>query len=145
MAAAYGPRMSRLGKSNVLEGGPMRSATVFLIGVGSMLAAYGAFALAMTDASPISAPPWLVPAVVVLAGALAAIIERRPRGLATVLGGAGAAVVGFAGVLRLTQGPDIEWLEFALVGLGHALVALSVGFVPAALIGWLIHRTRHGT
>jgi hypothetical protein len=123
----------------------MRSVTVFLIGAGSMVAAYCALYLAMTDGSPISAPPWLVPAVVVVAGALAAIVDRRPRGLVTVLGGAGAAVVGFAAVLRLTQGPDVEWLEFALVGLGLALVALSIGFIPAAVTGWLLHRTRHGT
>ena len=145
MAAAYARRMGRLGKSNLAEGGPVRSVTVFLIGVGSMVAAYGAFALAMTDGSPVSAPPWLVPAVVVLAGALAALLDRRPSGLVTVLGGAGAAVVGFAAVLRLTQGPDVEWLEFALVGLGLAVIALSVGFVPAAVTGWLLHRTRHGT
>jgi len=85
----------------------MRSVTVFLIGVGSMVAAYCAFALAMTDESPISAPPWLVPAVVVLAGALAAIVDRRPWGLATVLCGACATVVGFSAWLRLTQGPDV--------------------------------------
>jgi hypothetical protein len=123
----------------------MRSVTVFLIGVGSMVAAYGAFALAMTDGSPISAPPWLVPAVVVLAGVLAAIVDRRPRGLATVLGGDCATVVGYAAWLRLTQGPDVEWFEFALIGLGLALVALSIGFAAAALIGWLAHRTRHST
>jgi len=142
MAAAYGHRMSRLGKSKLAEGWLVRSVTVFLIGVGSMVAAYGAFALAMTDESPISAPPWLVPAVVILAGVLAAIVERRPRGLATVLGGACATVVGYAAWLRLTQGPDIEWFEFALVGLGLAAVGLSIGFVPAALIGWLVHRSR---
>jgi cytochrome c-type biogenesis protein CcmH/NrfF len=62
----------------------MRSVTVFLLGVGSMVAAYGVLALAITDESPITAPPWLVPAVVVLAG-------------------------------------------------------------PAALVGWLVHRTRHST
>jgi hypothetical protein len=123
----------------------MRSATVFLIGVGSMVAAYGAFALAMRDGSPIAVQPELVPAVVVLAGAIAAIVDRRPRGLATVLGGVGATVVGTAAVLRLTQGPDIEWLEFALVGLGLAVAGLSVGFAPAALISWLVHRTRRGT
>lgn len=122
----------------------MRSATVLLIGVGSMVAAYGAFALAMTDESPISTPPWLVPAVVVFAGALAAIIDRRPRGLVTVLCGAGAAVVGFAVWLRLTQHAD-DWIEFALIGTGLAIVALTVGFVPTALIGRLAHRTRHGT
>jgi len=124
----------------------MRSVTVFLIGVGSMVAAYCAFYLAMTDGSPISAPPWLVPAVVVVAGALAAIVDGRPRGLATVLCGACATVVGYAAWLRLApQGPDTEWLSFTLVGLGLALVALSVGFAPAALIGWLAHRTRHST
>jgi hypothetical protein len=123
----------------------MSSVTVFLIGVGSMVAAYGAFYLAMTDGSPISAPPWLVPAVVVLAGALAAIVDRRPRGLATVLCGAWATVVGFSAWLRVTQGPDVEWFEFALIGLGLALIALSIGFAPAALIGWLAHRTRHNT
>jgi hypothetical protein len=122
----------------------VRSATVFLIGVGSMVAAYGVFALAMTDESPIGAPPWLVPAVVVLAGVLAAIINRRPRGLVTVLCGACGTVVGFAVWLRLTQNPDIG-IEFALIGIGLALVALSVGFAPAALIGLLVHRTRHGT
>jgi FtsH-binding integral membrane protein len=123
----------------------MRSVTVFLIGVGSMVAAYGALALAMTDESPINAPPWLVPAVVVLAGVLAAIVDRRPRGLATVLCGACATVVGFSAWLRLTQGPDIEWFEFALIGLGLAFVALSLGFAPAALVGWLVDRTRHST
>ena len=79
------------------------SGTVFLIGVGSMVAAYGAFALAMTDESPISAPPWLVPAVVVLAGAIAAIVDRRPRGLVTVLGGAGA-VAGLAAIKAIETG-----------------------------------------
>ena len=123
----------------------MRSVTVFLVGVGSMLAAYGAFALAMTDESPINVPPWLAPAVVVLAGALAAIVDRRPRALVTVLCGACATVVGFSAWLRLTQGSDIEWFEFALIGLGLAVVALSIGFAPAALIGWLAHRTRHST
>jgi hypothetical protein len=120
----------------------MRSVTVFLIGVGSMVAAYGALYLAMTDGSPISAPPWLVPAVVVVAGALAAIVDRRPRGLAMVLGGACATVVGYAAWLRLTQGPGIEWISFALIGLGLAVAALSVGFGAAALIGWLVHRAR---
>jgi hypothetical protein len=122
----------------------MRSVTVFLVGVGSMLAAYGAFALAMTDESP-SAPPWLVPAVVVLAGILAAIVDRRPRGLATVLCGACATIVGFSAWLRLSQGAGTEWFEFALIGLGLAVVALSLGFAPAALVGWLVHRTRHST
>jgi predicted RND superfamily exporter protein len=82
---------------------------------------------------------------VVLAGALAAIVDRRPRALVTVLCGACATVVGFSAWLRLTQGPDIEWFEFALIGLGLAVVALSIGFAPAALIGWLAHRTRHST
>jgi predicted RND superfamily exporter protein len=99
----------------------------------------------MTDESPINAPPWLVPAVVVLAGTLAAIVDRRPRGFATVLCGAGATIVGFSAWLRLSQGPDIEWLAFALIGLGLAFVALSLGFAPAALVGWLVHRTRHST
>jgi len=123
----------------------MRSVTVFLVGVGSMLAAYGAFALAMTDESPVNAPPWLVPAVVVLAGTLAAIVDRRPRGFATVLCGACATIVGFSAWLRLSQGPDIEWLAFALIGLGLAVVALSLGFALAAVVGWLVHRTRHST
>ena len=123
----------------------MRSVTVFLVGVGSMVAAYCAFALAMTDESPINAPPWLVPAVVVLAGTLAAIVDRRPRGFATVLCGACATIVGFSTWLRLSQGPDIEWLAFALIGLGLAFVALSLGFAPAALVGWLVDRTRHST
>jgi hypothetical protein len=123
----------------------MRGVVVFLIGVGSMLAAYGAFALAMTDESPISAPPWLVPATVVVAGALAAIVDRRPRAHATLLAGACATVVGYAAWLRLAQGPDVEWFEFALVGLGLALVALSIGFISAALIAWLAHRARPGT
>jgi len=122
----------------------MRSVTVFLIGVGSMVAAYCAFALAMTDESPISAPPWLVPAVVVLAGALAAIVDRRPCSLATVLCGACAAIVGYAAWLRLTQGPDTG-ISFALIGTGLALTALSVGFAPAALIGWLAHGVRYST
>jgi hypothetical protein len=119
--------------------------TVFLIGVGSMVAAYGAFALAMTDESPITAPPWLVPAVVVLAGVLAAIVDRRPRGLATVLCGACATVVGFSAWLRLSRSAGTEWFEFSLIGLGLAVVALSLGFAPAALVGWLVHRTRHST
>ena len=123
----------------------MRSVTVFLIGVGSMLAAYGAFALAMTDESRITAPPWLVPAVVVLAGVLAAIVDRRPRGLATVLCGACATVVGFSAWLRLSQSEGTEWFEFSLIGLGLAVVALSLGFATAALVGWLAHRTRHST
>jgi len=123
----------------------MRSVTVFLVGVGSMLAAYGAFALAMTDESPITAPPWLVPAVVVLAGVLAAIVDRRPRGLATVLCGACATVVGFSAWLRLSQSAGTEWFEFSLIGLGLAFVALSLGFAPAALVGWLVDRTRHST
>ena len=123
----------------------MRSVVVFLIGVGSMLAAYGAFALAMTDESPIIAPPWLVPAAVVVAGALAAIVDRRPRALGTVVAGACATVIGYAAWLRLTQGPEVEWVEFALIGLGLAVVALGVGFISAALIGWLAHRTRPGT
>jgi hypothetical protein len=123
----------------------MRSVTVFLVGVGSMVAAYGALALAMTDESPINAPPWLVPAVVVLAGTLAAIVDRRPRGFATVLCGACATIVGFSAWLRLSQGPDIEWLAFALIGLGLAVVALSIGFALAAVVGWLVHRTRHST
>jgi hypothetical protein len=123
----------------------MRSVTVFLIGVGSMVAAYFAFALAMTDDSPVGAPPWLAPAVVVLAGGVAAIVDRRPRGLVAVLCGACATVVAFAMWLRLTQGPDIDWVEFALIGLAIAVVALSIGFASAALIGWLAHRTRRGT
>jgi hypothetical protein len=120
----------------------MRTAIVFVIGVGSMVAAYVAFALAMTDESPVGVPPLLVPAVVVLAGALAAIVDRRPRGLVTVLGGACAAVVGFTAWLRLTQGPEVEWIELALIGIGLALVGLGVGFASAALIGWLVHRAR---
>jgi len=123
----------------------MRSVTVFLVGVGSMVAAYCAFALAMTDESPINAPPWLVPAVVVVAGTLAAIVDRRPRGLATVLCGACATIVGFSAWLRLSQGAGIEWLEFALIGLGLAVVALGIGFALAAVVGWLVHRTRHST
>ena len=123
----------------------MRSVTVFLIGIGSMVAASGAFALAMVEESPISAPPWLVPAVVILAGALAAIVDRRPRGLAIALGGACVTVVGFSLWLRLTQGPNIEWFEVTLIGLGLAFVALSLGFAPAALVGWLVHRARHST
>jgi len=123
----------------------MRSVTVFLIGVGSMVAAYCAFALAMTDESPIGAPPWLVPAVVVLPGALAAIVDRRSRGLATVLCGACATVVGFSAWLRLTLGPQVEWIEPAVIGIGLAVVALSIGFALATLIGWLVHRTRPGT
>jgi hypothetical protein len=122
----------------------MRSVTVFLIGVGSMVAASCAFALAMTDESPISPPPWLVPAVVVLAGALAAIVDRRPCSLATVLCGACAAVVGYATWLRLTQGPDIG-ISFAVIGIGLAVTALSVGFAPAAFIGWLAHGSRYST
>ena len=124
------------------EGSPMRSVTVFLIGVGSMVAASGAFALAMADESPISAPPWLVPAVVVVAGALAARVDRRPRGLATVLGGACATVVGYAGWLRLTQGPGIEWIPLALIGLGLAVAALSIGFGGAVYICWLGRQAR---
>ena len=120
----------------------MRSVTVFLIGVGSMVAAYGAFALAMTDERPISAPPWLVPAVVVVAGALAARVDRRPRGLATVLGGACATVVGYAAWLRLTQGPEIEWIPFALIGIGLAVAALSIGFGGAVFICWLFRQAR---
>ena len=116
-----------------------------LIGVGSMVAAYCAFALAMTDESPSSAPPWLAPAAVVLAGALAALVDRRPRGLATVLCGACATVVGLSAWLRLAQGPDIEWIEPAVIGIGLAVVALSIGFALATLIGWLVHRTRPST
>jgi hypothetical protein len=145
VAAAYRRRVRRQGKSNLVEGGPVRSVAAFVIGMGSMVAAYGAFALTMTDGSPISAPPWLVPAGVVAAGALAAIVDRRLRGLATVLGGAGATVVGTAAVLLLMQGPGAEWYEFALVGVGLAIVGISVGFALAALIGWLIHRNRHTT
>jgi hypothetical protein len=120
----------------------MRTAIVFVIGVGSMVAAYVAFALAMTDDSPVGAPPWLVPAVVILAGVLAAIVDRRPRGLVAVLGGACATVVGYTAWLRLTQGPEIEWIELALIGIGLALVGLGAGFAGAALIGWLVHRAR---
>ena len=120
----------------------MRDAAIFLIGIGSMVAAYVAFALAMTDDSPISAPPWRVPAVVVAAGALTAIIDRGLRALVILLFGATTVVLVFAVWLRITQGPDVEWIPFAVIGIGLALTALTVGFVPAALIGRLAHRNR---
>jgi hypothetical protein len=128
----------------------MRSLAIFLIGMGSMVAAWFTFGLVFTDASPLGsiigdATPLLVPAVVVGAGVLAAIVDRRPRALVTVLGGACATVAVFAAGVRLWQGPEAEWVQLAVIGIGLAVLMLTAGFVPAALVGWLAHRIGQGT
>lgn len=120
--------------------------TLVLIGAGAMVVAWAAFWAAMTDGNPVGAffggvPPWSIPAVVIVAGALAATIDRRPRGLATVVAGACGTVLAFSAWLGL-QGQASELMTFIGIGIGLAIVMLTIGFVPVALIGSLIHRSR---
>jgi hypothetical protein len=120
--------------------------TLVLIGAGAMVAAWIAFWAAMTDGNPVGAllggvPPWSIPAVVIVAGAVAAAIDRRPRGLATVVAGACGTVLAFTAWLGI-QGQASEPMTFAAIGIGLAIVMLTIGFVPVALIASLVHRPR---
>ena len=126
----------------------MRRATLalVLIGAGAMVAAWIAFCAAMTDENPVGAffggvPPSSIPTVLIVGGALAAMIDGRPRGLATTVAGACGTVLAFSAWLGL-QEPRSEWMTLAGIGIGLAIVMLTVGFVPTALVGLLIHRSR---
>lgn len=79
-------------------------------------------------------------ALVVVAGALAAFVDRRPRGFATVLAGACATVMALAGFMRLKEGPEAEWVQLGVIGIGFAVLMLTTGFVPAALARWQVDR-----
>jgi hypothetical protein len=123
----------------------MRYLGIAAIGVGSMAAAWFAFALAFTDGSPLAAVVgdagiFLVPAVVIAGGVLAAAVDRAPRAYLAVVAGAVATVVGYAAWYRLTAGSGSEFVEFAAIGIGLAVSMLTVGFVPTAAILWLVAR-----
>jgi hypothetical protein len=121
--------------------------TLIVIGAGAMVAAWIAFWAAMTDGNPVAAvlgdtTILFVPAVGIAAGALAAVIDRRPRGLAAVLAGAFGTVLAFTVRLGLISDPNSEWMELAGIGIGYSVVMLTAGFVPVALGELLIHRSR---
>jgi peptidoglycan/LPS O-acetylase OafA/YrhL len=122
----------------------MRSLVIFMIGVGSMVATWLTFALVFSDDGPfgdiIGNPTPLIPALAVVAGALAAFVDRRPRGFATVLVGACVTVVALAGWLRLKDGPEADWVQLGVIGIGFAVLMLAAGFVPMALAGWQVDR-----
>jgi len=122
----------------------MRSLVIFLIGVGSMVATWFTFALVFSEDGPLGDsfgnPTPLIPALVVAAGALAALVDRRPRGFVTVVAGACATVVALAGWLRLKDGPEADWVQLGVVGIGFAVLMLAAGFVPMALAGWQVDR-----
>ncbi len=121
--------------------------TLVLIGAGAMLAAWVAFWVTMTDGNPVGAifgdaTALFVPGVGIAAGAFAATIDRRPRGLAAVVAGACGTVLAFTAWLGLIGDPDGEWMTLAGIGIGYAIVLLTVGFVPIALIASLAHHPR---
>lgn len=83
----------------------------------------------------------LVPSVVIAAGVLAALADRRPRSYAAVVGGAVAAVLAFA-AWNVLFGPGAEVVSLAAIGTGLAVSMLTLGFVPAATASWLVERIR---
>jgi hypothetical protein len=123
----------------------MRQLAIAAVGAGSMATAWLAFVLAFSDGSPLAAvtgdASLLVPFIVIAGGVLAAVVDSHPRSyLALLAGGAGAAVA-FAAMHGLREGPTSDWLGLAAVGAGLAVSLLTVGFVPTAIVGWVVDHT----
>jgi hypothetical protein len=124
----------------------MRHLVSAAIGAGSMVAAWLAFHASFADEGFLGElvgdrAVVLVPSVVIAAGILAALVDRGPRSYAAVVGGAVAAVLAFAG-WNVAFGPGTEIVSFAAVGVGLAISMLTLGFVTAAAVGWLVQRLR---
>ena len=85
---------------------------------------------------------FLVPAVVIAGGVLAAAVDRGPRSYLAVVAGAVATVIAYAAWYRMSAGPEAEFLEFGAIGIGLAVSMLTVGFVPTVVVLWLVARSR---
>lgn len=111
-----------------------------------MVAAWLAFASAFADEGFLGnllgdRAALLAPSVVIAAGVLAALVDRRPGSYAAALGGAVAAVLVFAG-FNAFLGSGTEIVSLAAIGIGLAVSMLTLGFVPAAAATWLVERVR---